>query len=344
MKDANKNNIRLGLFIVLASALLISGIYFVGTRKNLFGSSFLVSTVFKNAGGLQPGNNVRYSGINVGTVSDISIISDSSIRLDLKLVDRVRPYIRKNAVASLSVDGIVGSAIVNISPGQGEAPSIEPGDILQAENLRGTTDLIATLGNTNDNISLFVRDLLEISGKVKNGPGTMNDLLQDTSISNGLSATIKNLEETSRLTLLMMKQLNYTVAQIEHRQGLVHQLIYDTVVMNNLKELSTGLNETLVYKLDTIIDKLHITGDNLANASLRINQLVEDVQTGPGVMNDLIYDEATALSLQRTLKNVEEGTASFKEDMRALQDNFLFRRYFRKQRRQSDRDTLSSDP
>ena len=123
MRYDNIDNVRLGIFVILASLLLVVGIYYVGTRKNLFGTTFTISTVFTNAGGLQEGNNVRYAGINVGTVSEINIITDSTIRLDLKLVERVKPYIKKNAVANLSVDGIVGSALVNITPGDGDAPS-----------------------------------------------------------------------------------------------------------------------------------------------------------------------------------------------------------------------------
>lgn len=346
MKRETINTVRLGLFVLIGSILLISGIYFIGSRQNLFGSTFTISTIFRNAGGLQAGNNVRYAGINVGTVDDIVIITDSTLRLDLKLISRVQPFIKKNAIATLSVDGIVGSAIVNIRPGYGDAPSVEEGDIIPAETLPGTIDLISTLGSTNDNISLFVRDLLTISGRMKEGPGTINDLLQDSIMANDLKKTIRNLENTTRITVEMMSSLNHTISQMEQHQGLINQLIYDTTVMGNLRHLSEELDQNLVNKLsklDTIIQKLNTTGDHLTNATERLDIMMQDIQGGEGVVHDLIYNQENAQSLQRTLQNIEEGTALFKEDMKALQENFLLRRYFRKQRKQEIRDSLKED-
>jgi phospholipid/cholesterol/gamma-HCH transport system substrate-binding protein len=344
MKRETINTVRLGLFVLTGSILLIIGISFIGSRQNLFGSTFTISTIFKNAGGLQPGNNVRYAGINVGTVADIVIVTDSTLRLDLKLVSRVQPFIKKNAIATLSVDGIVGSAIVNIRPGFGDAPSVEDGDIIPAETLPGTIDLISTLGSTNDNISLFVLDLLTISGRMKEGPGTISDLLQDSLMANDLKNTIRNLENTSRITVEMMSRLNHTISQMEQHQGLINQLIYDTTIMSNVRHLSEELDQTLVNKLDTIIQKLNTSGDHLTNATQRLDNMMEDIQGGEGVVHDLIYNQENAQSLQSTLKNIEEGTALFKEDMKALQENFLFRRYFRKQRKQEIRDSLERNP
>ena len=74
MKKSDSQKIRLGLFIIISTLLLISILYFIGNRQNLFGKTFKISAVFNNVNGLILGNNVRYSGINVGTVKDIIMI------------------------------------------------------------------------------------------------------------------------------------------------------------------------------------------------------------------------------------------------------------------------------
>lgn len=329
------SSIRLGIFVIVASMLLIAGIYFVGTRKSLFGSTFTISTIFSNAGGLQVGNNVRYAGINVGTVSDISILTDSTIQLDLKLVERVKPYIKKNAVANLSVDGIVGSALVSITPGSGDAQSVDDGDFIQAANLPGTADLIATLGSTNENIALFARDLLEISGQVTRGTGTLNLLLQDSILSQSLKSTLLNLEKTSRFSLDLVQKLDKTVANIENQQGLINQLIYDTTVMSNLRSFSASLDQELLKNVDTLLSTLEQAGHNLVVTTDKVNTLLDDIRNAEGTVNQLIYDRESAESLQRTLRNIEAGSAKFNEDMEALQHNFLFRRYFRTKEREA---------
>ncbi|MBK8504404.1 MAG: MCE family protein [Saprospiraceae bacterium] len=344
MKREKLSSVRLGLFVVIGSLLLIAGIYFVGANKSLFGSNINISTIFTNAGGLQAGNNVRYAGINVGTVRDIVIISDSTVRLDLKLLNRVQPFIRKNAVASLSIDGIVGSALVNITPGNGNAPVIEDGDFIEAAELPGTADLIATLGSTNENIALFARDLLEISDRVKSGPGTVNLLLQDSTVSTDIRSLVKNLTQSSMLTISMIQRLNTTLGQIEKQQGLLNRIIYDTVVMSNLKELSISLNESISGKLDSLMKALNQTGTNLQESTSKFDTLLDDIKYGGGPIGDLIYDDTSAQVIKNTLKNIEQGTARFNEDMEALQHNFLLRRFFRKQRKDSLKASRNGKP
>ena len=68
MKTSNTQKFNLGIFVLLSTIILITALYFIGNRQNLFGKTFRISAVFNNVNGLQLGNNVRYSGINVGTV------------------------------------------------------------------------------------------------------------------------------------------------------------------------------------------------------------------------------------------------------------------------------------
>ena len=63
-KDSQK--LRLGVFIILGTFLLMSAIYLIGDNKNIFSKTFTINTIFNNVNGLQEGNNVRYSGINIG--------------------------------------------------------------------------------------------------------------------------------------------------------------------------------------------------------------------------------------------------------------------------------------
>ena len=83
MKKDTGHKVQLGIFISLGIVLFILGIYFVGERQQLFRRSFRISGVFKDVAGLQAGGNVRLSGINVGTVDNITMVSDTSVRVDI---------------------------------------------------------------------------------------------------------------------------------------------------------------------------------------------------------------------------------------------------------------------
>ena len=87
--------------------------------SNYSEAPFVLSGVFKDVAGLQAGNNVRFSGINVGTVENISIVSDTSVRVEILIDESTRKFIKKDAVASIGSEGLMGNKILIINPGTG---------------------------------------------------------------------------------------------------------------------------------------------------------------------------------------------------------------------------------
>ena len=125
MKKDTSNKIKLGIFISIGMMVFIVGIYFIGAGRQLFTSTFRISGVFKDVAGLQPGNNVRLSGINVGTVDNIVIVSDTSVRVEILIEESVRMYIKKDAVASIGSEGLIGNKTIILYPGTGGKMEIE---------------------------------------------------------------------------------------------------------------------------------------------------------------------------------------------------------------------------
>lgn len=83
MKTGTAAKIKLGLFVSLGVLLFMIAIYSIGKRQRLFGTTFTISSIFYDVSGLQIGNNVRFSGITLGTVNNIRIISDSLVKVDM---------------------------------------------------------------------------------------------------------------------------------------------------------------------------------------------------------------------------------------------------------------------
>ncbi|NND32664.1 MAG: MCE family protein [Saprospiraceae bacterium] len=341
MVKQKSNNVRLGLFVTVTTIILLVSVYLIGNNKNIFGSSFVVSTILNNAGGLQAGNNVRFAGINVGTVKKINITSDSTLMVDLRLANNVQSFIRKNAKTSVSIDGLVGSALINIHPGEGPAPAIEAGDILRSADVMGTSELIANLGITNENLALFVQDLLEISDKINNGEGLIPQLIQDSIMASNTMQIMHNLNIASQHIVNTLRKLENSIDELKNEEGLAKQLMTDTVIMTNLRSLSLELNEKISQKLDTIVDGISETSANLSQSTESLQQILEQVLEGNGALSQLLYDPEMARTLRKTLENIEAGTAKFDEDMEALKHNFLFRRYFRKQDKIKKKEEMS---
>src|SRR5680860_1434570 len=91
MKKNTSQNIKLGLFIIIGSILLVLTVYFIGSKKDLFQNTSKISSVFKNVNGLQLGNNVRLSGVNIGIVRGIKILNDTTIVVDMIIEENTVP-------------------------------------------------------------------------------------------------------------------------------------------------------------------------------------------------------------------------------------------------------------
>jgi phospholipid/cholesterol/gamma-HCH transport system substrate-binding protein len=195
MKSEGAIKWKLGIFIVAGLVLLVFGLYFIGKQKNLFVSVFQLRSVFKNVSGLKPGNNVRFGGIVVGTVEGIQLITDTSVLVNLSIKDEVRRFIKKDAIATIGSDGLVGDRVVLISPGIANGEPVKDNEVLASRAPVETTQILEGLKTSADNAAQITRQLAEVAYKVNHGRGIIARLLGDSSMGNNLNATMVNLKK-----------------------------------------------------------------------------------------------------------------------------------------------------
>jgi phospholipid/cholesterol/gamma-HCH transport system substrate-binding protein len=194
MKNDASNKIKLGIFVTIGIVVFILGIYFIGERQQLFRSSFRISGVFRDVAGLQAGNNVRFSGINVGTVEDIKIVSDTSVRVEILIDENTRKFIKKDAVASIGSEGLMGNKILIISPGTGSKPVIENNDAIRTVQPINMDAVLVSLKTTIDNTANIANDLSKITNNIQSGGGTIGKLLMDQSLAKNFDSSMVDLK------------------------------------------------------------------------------------------------------------------------------------------------------
>jgi phospholipid/cholesterol/gamma-HCH transport system substrate-binding protein len=198
MKKNTSNRIRLGIFVSLGIVLFILGVYFIGERQQLFRSTFRLTCVFKDVAGLQSGGNVRFSGITVGTVDNISIVSDTTVKVEILIDEGTRKFIKKDAVASIGSEGLMGNKILILNPGTGGKMEIENNDIVAAVQPVNMDDILVSLKTTIDNTSRVTNNLSRITGSIQSGKGTVGRLLMDSALAQNFDSAIVNLKKGSR--------------------------------------------------------------------------------------------------------------------------------------------------
>ena len=226
--DTHSQNfkVRLGLFITGGLAIFVIAIFFIGKQQNLFNPVFKVSTNFYNVSGLQVGNSIRFSGINVGTVDNIRIINDSTVQVDMLIRRNVQQFIKADSEAGISSEGIIGDRVIMITQGSYQAPMAQDGQhILSIEPIE-TNAIMASLQTSAVNTEVITKQLTEILININSGQGPLGRLIQDTTIAENINQTIANfkkssegLDETIEITkenvFAFMEKLQLTVATTE---------------------------------------------------------------------------------------------------------------------------------
>ena len=319
------DHIKLGLFVLAGLALLILFLYMLGRNKSIFNSRFEVKVHFENVSGLVPGNNVRVSGIVIGIVEAVELVNDTLVVVTLGLDDQMRQVIRKNALASIGTDGLIGNRVVNLLPAKIPAPLLEPGDTLRSQSDISTEEMLRTLDHTNQNVLLISQGLIATIERI-NKSTQLTTLLNDESLSRDLKAALLNLRQASGTASASMQDFQTVVRGIRQGEGSVGALLRDTAMAYEFKQIVRQL-QTLEHQLGDLTQQ---TGALVGDVNGVVRGVQTDLQEGPGPVRLLMQDSLAAARLQNTLGNLEEGTARFSENMEALKHNFLFRRYFKK--------------
>lgn len=327
-----KNTIQLGLFVVAGIALFTLAIYMVGKQDNLFKPRFRISTIMKNAGGVQKGNNVRYAGIVVGRVEDITIINDTTVQLHLVLEQKVKKFIKKNATASVAMDGVVGNMVVNISPGTDpvESTPVHNGDTIASLSRYGPGELLHTLGSTNENIAILSFKLLELADKLNEGNGAIPLLIRDSLAARELVSALYNLRTTTDNLQSLTYTLNKQAEAVAQGEGTLGYLLHNDQLPHQLETLGSRLDSMLVVQARPIMTNIEHASVDIARSSAELNQILQAINQGPGLSHTLLRDTLSARDMQHILSNLNEGTARFNENMEALKHTFLFKRYYKR--------------
>ncbi len=310
-ESTNKRAIVVGIFIFLGIVFLIAGILIIGNARETFKRKIKVVALFEDVSGLQSGNNVWFSGVKIGTVSDLEFYDRSKVKVSFKIETKSQPYICKDAMVKISTDGLIGSKILVIYGGTSPA-KIEAGDTLIVEKTFTSEDMINTLQENNKNFLAITNDIKIISKKIANGEGTIGKLLSNDSIFTNINAATLSLQTASIKAQQLIASLTTFSAGLNKKGTLSNELVSDTVVFNSLKKS--------VLQLQQIADTSSALVSNLKSAANNPNSSI-------GV---LLHDKQSGDRLKETIKNLESSSKKLDEDLEAVQHNFLLRKYFKK--------------
>jgi phospholipid/cholesterol/gamma-HCH transport system substrate-binding protein len=315
MKQSKNRQFKLGLLVSTGALLFILAVYYLGSKQNLFSSSITVKSYFYDVKGLTEGNKVRFGGINVGTVSEIKIVSDSAIQVQFTINEDVRQFIKKDSKVEIGQEGIMGNKIIQINSGSVNAESVAENDELQSRRAIDFEGILKEAHGIIKEGHLFATNLKEMSEKLNTGEGDLARLLNDSSIATGLNQAGEQL-------LAISKNVNAITRKVNEGQGDLGRLLNDTSITHGATNTLHNLDR-ISSRLDTFTNELLIFGREINNGDGLIQRLVYDsvmaanVDTGIILINQGVEGvTATALAVRKSwILNLFSGKKKQRENV-----------------------------
>jgi phospholipid/cholesterol/gamma-HCH transport system substrate-binding protein len=262
-----------------------------------------------------PGNNVRFSGIDVGTVKSVDIVHGRMVTVTIVIEEKYKKYIHKNDIASIGTDGLMGNKLININSVNDNAPLVSDGDTLATLKAIETEEMTRTLSQTNDNMKVITDNLKTITQKINNS-NSLWSLLADTAVAENVRQAIVSIRLTSERSAIITGDLSQITNEIRSGNGPVGMLISDTSISGQIRQS--------VVNFKMVSDKMAIiTGD--------LGLITEQTKNGQGTIGTLVMDTTLPANLDQAVLSIKSGAAAFDENMEALKHTFLLRGYFKKQ-------------
>lgn len=343
--------VKVGVFVTALIALLAATIFVLGGSSDLLERRYTLNGAWADVAGLQEGATVRLAGIDVGEVSRVQISDDLGVKeimVELTIMQKFQPRIRKDSVARIDTVGVLGDKYVALSMGSATEPMLEDGDWMDTqapldilEYTKKVQDILSSTGSISNKVDLMLGSdqeaaqaslsesfahMEEIVRRAKTGPGLAYTLVYDETTPKRVDNILGNLEAASG-------DLKAITTEIRTGDSMAHELVYGEGGAELTRELAT--------------------------LSKQLNQITTDIQEEDSLVHSLIYDPSkkqmvddlavTASSLSKTATALEEGHGSLGllvqdpalyEDLRSLvggaHRNKLLRAYIRQTVKKGD--------
>lgn len=315
------NLVKLGIFVIAGMAFLILLLYVIGKNQNLFGSNFILKARFENVNGLMKGNNIRYAGINAGTVRDVAVLNDTTVEVTLLVKRKMKAYIRQNAQLTITTDGLMGNKLINIEPSKNVSPPVSEGYVFYGARGPDTDEMLRVLSSTNNDIAVITKELKQTVQRI-NSSRAVWTILDDESLPKDISLSLLRVKSATLKMNQTMDDLHAIVRDVQKGKGSVGMLLKDSLLATALTNAADKIGRGGA-RADSLF--IHITG--------LVDSLNEQVHNGKGMVNALLKDTLMKHNLDHTLVQLEKDAKAVNEILDAVKQSFLFRGYFNRQER-----------
>ena len=302
-KQLKWSQLRVGLTVLFASITLAVLIFMMSGTGGWLTHKIILKAYFDNAGGLREGAPVRLSGVDIGNVKTVRIVSGkplTPVEVTMKVNTSYSFSLRKDSVALLSTAGVLGETFVDIDSSLAKGPVVVDGDTLATRSQPDIQDVVRQSQGTLQNMDAVLKRLDRIVAFVESGQGSIGKVIYDPGLYDRLNATVNEFkglvddvkngqgslgplftsDEAYKKAIAAIDKLNAMIDELQQGKGTAGKLLKDPALYDNA-------NKTMA----------------------NVRQLTEDINAGKGAVGKMTHDEQFASKLQTTMNNLADLTS-----------------------------------
>ncbi len=327
-KQLKWSQIKVGLVLTVAFAVLLIAVFFAGNIQNVFLKKAELKIQFRDVVGLRKGAPVWILGLEEGSVKDITLDPVRGVIVTIAVNKNALELVRKDSRATILTMGLLGDKYIELSTGSPQAEPIRPGEMIKGSSEMGLREVMGQ----------FIERIDSLVTKIEGGQGTIPKLLNDPALYNNLlgathslSAFLENLKDSKGTLKLLIddpsvyKKMLVATSSIEEfskrineSSGTLRHLIEDPSLYNKtltvasqIEEFSRKLNESQGTLKKMIEDPALY--ENFNRDLKELSSILEKIDEGEGVANALIKDRELAKELKDTVTELKELLKNIKD-------------------------------
>jgi phospholipid/cholesterol/gamma-HCH transport system substrate-binding protein len=319
---------RLGAFIVATLAILVTGIFIIGSKQYLFSSTYELKAQFDNVEGLDAGGDVRVGGVHSGTVHSIVLPRQpgEKVTVIMELGKSTHEIIKQDSVASIETEGLLGNQFLAISFGSAGTAGVRDGDTIaslppleMAQLLNKMSGILDSSQQAIHNATQATANLDSISAKIDEGKGTAGALVNDKQLYSNLEQTTTTMNATMLEAKAGVTDFQENMEAMKHNfllRGYFKNRGYedsDELAKNQIERLPQGApTKEFTYSTKQLFDKqdsaklknqksLNAGGEFLANNQFGFAVVVASTGMEGDTQKDLVLTQARAMVVREYL-------------------------------------------
>lgn len=295
-----RSDSRIGIIALLGgTALILFLLVAIARYPSLFFRGREYHAVFRSVAGLNTGDEVRYGGLLVGSVTELDLYATDPTRIVVTFRVRQRTPVRADTRATISQVGLLGEPYLALHAGDADAPPLPEGSLIPSEHTMSFQDAVNRLAIFFDRADTLLTGIERVAQRspwerFDRTLALLEELVETT--ATGSERVLAQFETASRQMGSLMQRAERVVATV------------DTVVQESGPGLAEGQREALsvLREMRVLVTELRVAMD----AGGGMEKIVRDLAVSAANIATLttrLERNPTSVLMRRELPNKTVG-------------------------------------